>query len=267
MKKLIFVLIFAMLALPTFAQQGTFAEPTGAELDKFPIKTSSLSLAEQAELGLSAKKLDAPVVVQNYFRNIRSGRFVLETLPAGTLVLIDKKGNLRYKADCGNRLVEIPLYVALTYAVPQVPKKGGAWSRFWDAVGRTWGNMWEGLGSFLGFLLPLLLILALLGLLGYLIYRVLQNWQDGRRVPPLQPVPPAPAPVVPPGPAPNPLMPVPPAGGPQPVPRAFSDDGFLFERGERNVPSRIQIGRNVGRVEVTENNADGSVTLRVFGRR
>lgn len=112
MKTLLFVLVLAVLETASAQPiiKGSFAEPVGAELDKFPIKTGRLSAKEQAELGLSVKKLDKPTVVQNHFRNIRptdNGRFVLENLPVGTPVLVDKVGKLRYKADCGNRIVEV----------------------------------------------------------------------------------------------------------------------------------------------------------------
>lgn len=134
MKTLLFALVFAMLETASAQPiiKGSFAEPIGAELDKFPLKRGPLSVKEQDRLGLAPGRLERPTVVQNHFRNIRPadrGRFVLETLPAGTPVLVDKKGNIRYKADCGNRVVEIeppPSNGGLGGVhYPQEPHKGG----------------------------------------------------------------------------------------------------------------------------------------------
>ncbi len=181
MKRLwIFALFFVVLASPLFAQRGQFAEPPGAELNKFPIMPGPLSVSDQARLGLSPKILDKSVRVLNHFRGLRDkqGRYILETLTAGTLVLVDKDEKLRYIVKCGNRISEkmkckeCPPVSIVTPTNPS--QKPGAWSRFWDAMGRAWGDMWEAMGSFFGILIPLLL----LGLLGYLIYKAIQNFGE-----------------------------------------------------------------------------------------
>lgn len=277
MRFLIFVLVFAMLALPALAQRGEFAEPAGAELSQFPIKTAPLTLAQQAELGLSAKRLDNPVVVQNHFRNIRNGRFVLETLPAGTLVLVDKNGTLRYKADCGNRLVE-PVNCLQCHklalggdrrAKGEISPKSSTPFKEW--LKRGWEGMGQLLGLMLGALLPLLGLLALLavlGLLGYALYRLFQSWRnDGGNNPP-PPMNPRPAPVAPMPPAPAP-MPVAPPPAPIPVmpppapPVGFPNRRAIVDFGGRNSATRIQAGSEISRVEF-ERNADGSASVRIF---
>lgn len=94
-----------------FAQKGQFAAPPEAELGytQFPIYPKVLTVPQMARLELTASVLKAPTVVFNHYRGLhgKDGRFVLETLPTGTVVLVDKTGVIRYKADCGNRLVEL----------------------------------------------------------------------------------------------------------------------------------------------------------------
>ena len=209
-----------MLALPALAQptvfSGGFVEPANAEMEKYPILSAPLDLRAQAQLGLTPKVLGHGVVVMNHYRNVKPknmGRFVLETLPAGTLVLASKDGKLRYKADCGNRIIEV-------LPCPQCPgtaetsgknsskntfAQPGAWTRFWDNAGKAWDSMWGGLGSLLGFLLPLFLILALIGLIAYAIAQIIEDRIRNRWIgqnpqptppptPPVQPFVPAPLP-------------------------------------------------------------------------
>jgi hypothetical protein len=231
-------------------KQGEFAEPAGAELGKFPIKNKPLTVAEQADLGLSAKKLDKQVEVQNHFRNLRDkkGRFVLETLPAGTLVLVDKDGNLRYKADCGNRLVETrecpkcPPVTAdsLKTSITQpVVNKPNFWQKLASEIKSAATGLWNFIGSLLaplGWLLLLLLGLLLLALLAYLLYRLIRwivdsiqnrnQGEGGEQHPPAQPIPPvitrpdppAQPPVPPVVPQPNPPIQPPATPGPVPAP-------------------------------------------------
>ncbi|MFA7216832.1 MAG: hypothetical protein WC095_02530 [Candidatus Paceibacterota bacterium] len=198
MKKVwFFAIFFAMLALPVFAQRGEFTIPADAEMDKFPVVSGPLSTRQQAEMRLAPHFLRKAIVVQNHFRGLRDnkGRFVLETLPANTIVLVDTTGTIRYKADCGNRLVEVPKPVEEVASTVTYSNISGnehaplsAWGRFKNAMGRSWGGLAEILGS----LIPLLLFMALLALLGYAVYRVIQNRREGRR--PLRPTPPTPAP-------------------------------------------------------------------------
>ena len=292
MSKLIFVFALAMLALPVLAQQGNFAEPERLEVEKFPNYGRPLTTLEQAMLELKPIRISTPTVVYNHFRSLRDekGRFVLETLPAGTLVFADKNDKIRYKADCGNRLVEL-------VGCPTCPQAGSgrnegketlggstgpsAWSRFWDSASKAWDVMWETMGSITGFLLavliPFLLLLAFLFLLGYLIYRVIQD-QQGRRVqnpPPPQPQP-APAqqqiPVMAPVAPPTPPQPTPapiqlnPAPQPAPVPPAFPAGRVVIDLGDANNATRIQAGANIARVEFEEDRNNGSTSIRIFRR-
>ncbi|KND48828.1 MAG: hypothetical protein AB200_00125 [Parcubacteria bacterium C7867-005] len=85
-------------------QRGRMAVPNNAEIDKYPLKDTVLTQAEMSSLGVRADTLEADWTGYNWFRNVR--RFAYETLPKGTIVLVDGAGKVRYKADCGNRLVE-----------------------------------------------------------------------------------------------------------------------------------------------------------------
>ena len=86
-------------------RQRTYpATPPNAELDRYPLKDTVLTQAEMTTLGVRPLRLSIPWVGFNWFRDKR--RFAYDSLPAGTLVLVDSAGKLRYKADCGNRLVE-----------------------------------------------------------------------------------------------------------------------------------------------------------------
>lgn len=239
MKTFFALFVFALLALaPVFAQptvRGSFAEPVGAEIVRFPIMPRPLTLSQQAELGLTAIRLDASVVVENHFRNLRDaqGRFVLETLPVGTIVLVDRGGKLRYKADCGNRLVEVPKPSAdnaatgadkgkdgkgnVTAAAGTGANKPGLWKRFTDATKSAAKGMWNFIGALLapfGWLLLFSLGFLLLALIGYLLYRLIRAIVDafrnrgqggGGAASAPNPNPPAPQP------NPNPPAPAPPA--------------------------------------------------------
>ncbi len=194
MRTLVFLFLIAMLALPALAQPGQFATPADAELDKFPIMDGPLSTREMADMKLAPMILKQPVVFQNHFRSLKGkeGRFVLEELPAGTMVLVDTKAEIRYKADCGNRIVKVLPCPSCTeqQGTGEVvkdksgktknlgdlpPETPGAWSRFWNNASKAWESGWGGLGYLIGILLPLLLGLALLALIVYLIYRAIQN--------------------------------------------------------------------------------------------
>lgn len=272
MKTLICVFFIAMLAMPVLAQPGTFGEPANAWLSKYPIKSRPLSHAEQADLGLSVKKLEKAIVVQNHFRNLGKdgrGRFVLETLHAGTLVLEDRYGIIRYKADCGNRIVEVmpcPQCPATATTGKDATKntfaQPGTWSRFWDNAGKAWDSMWGGLGSLLGFLLPLLLLLAVSGLVAYAIARIMedrarerwigQNPQPPLPIPPAQPVAPATPPVQPPPPG-RPFVPSPtqPATG-------RGHGRFRFEMSDKgNIYGNMNGYRNL----VVKENEDGTLII------
>lgn len=282
--------LYAVLVVSALAQSttsGQFAEPQDAELDRFPIMSRPLTIAEQAKFGLTAKEVVIPVVVQNHFRNLRDkrGRFVLETLPTGTILLVDRDNKIRYRADCGNRLVELakcPVCPAIASGNTQsdltvrrgigsnASPRPGLWKRFTEGMKSAATGLWNFISNLVapfGWLLLLLFGLAFLALIAYGIYRFIRWIVDGIRgrgqggQAPVPIVPPAaPAPAVPP-PPPGP-RPVPPVAGPA----GFDPDGLLFNAAGADGPSMVQIGRNVGRVQVNPG-ADDSVTIRVFRRR
>jgi len=233
--------ILALLAIMLFVSvpakastsvAGVKAIPAKAEISRFPILPGVLTNAQMAKYDLRPMMLDSAWTGLNWYRNVRGGRFVYETLPKGTIVLVDKDGVIRYKADCGNRLIDVtkcPECMGLTRAsfgplgpdsvrfgpsgAPLVgsPAKTpgsnekGALARLADSMWSAAGAVWSGLGDVakVGFgLLALLLGLLLLPLLAYLAYRVLQNRGGGAGA-----AAPAPAPV--PAPAARPVAPAP----------------------------------------------------------
>lgn len=271
MRTLKVLVIVMLLATPIFAQSGKFAVPANADLDKFPILQKPLSVQEQAQFGLSPKILEEPVVVQNHFRNLRDkmGRFVLETLPAGTLVFVDKKGKLRYKANCGNRLAELVQCPQINEPIvnpstkTSTTQKTGAWSRFWGALGDVWGKMWEMFGFLLGFVIPLLLFVSLLGSIAWWINQAIKNHRNrnanGQNS---MPIVTTPLPILP-----NPVVPVAePAqtstANPTPV-SGFPSRRVTVDLGNRGNATRIRAGRNITRLEFERGN-DGSTTVRFF---
>lgn len=269
MKTLVFLFLIAMLAMPAFAQPGKCAAPEEAELDKFPIMNGPLSTKEMARLRLAPMTLKQPVVFHNHYRNLRGGCWPLESLSAGTIVLVDISGEIRYKADCGNRLVEVkkpfvpdtPKYSWTDYA-----EEPSVWSRFWDKVGKAWDSTWGILGSLIGTLLPLLILFTLIGLLGYLIHLALPNRQQGQSDPGQNPPPPA-----------QPLAPVPPAPAPQatppaPVPGPVAVPSQLFPRRRVVVDlnedgsERVLCGAQISRVQIDRGEDDGSTIIRISHR-
>ena len=176
-----FFVLSLVLCASAFAQKGQFALPEGAEIEKYPIKNYPLTGREQAELGLSPKTLIKEQVFQNHFRKLggKGGRFVLETLKTGTLVLVDNAGNPRYKADCGNRLVGVPegfVSSKVTYSSEPVglgdhaSNNSDGWhKKFANAIWGFIGNMPESLGLLGLGLLGLAILLLLIGGFLYLL--------------------------------------------------------------------------------------------------
>ena len=270
MRKKLLVVVFFIAALPVFAQPGECISPANAELDKFPIVTK-ITTKEQVEFNLTIRKLDAPMVVNNYHRNIRKGCFVLEKLAPGTLVFVDKAGTPRYKVDCSNRITEVlPCPIcpaeASVSGIGKSLSKGsskkileltdtdpGGWTRFWDSFGQAWDSSWGGLGSFLGTLLPSLILPALIGAIAYLLWRAQQNRQVKRCDVP------SPTPVQAatvgaggdqPGPSPQPPQGAAPAGPLNPAQRirmfrfSVDQEGNLFSRMEGYKNLRVQQDAN-----------------------
>lgn len=95
------------MLVPTSVEgQRTTAIP---ELESYPVFPDSASLARAAEgMGLRLGVLEAPWTGLNWYEKYQGRvfkRFVYETLERGTPVYYDAQGVVRYKADCGNRLV------------------------------------------------------------------------------------------------------------------------------------------------------------------
>jgi len=216
-----------VLGTSAFAQRGEFVLPEGTDVTKFPILNKPITTAKMAQMGLTPKNLEKPTVVQNHFRKLggKEGRFVLETLPIGTIVLVDRQNKIRYKADCANRLVEVekcPVQDRVNSTFhpygfnENPPPQKGWWQKFTDGLRNFAKEIW----NFLGFLvMPFLwLLLALLGLvflalLLYLLFRGVRaginsfrNWRN--------PPPPPVIPIVTPPANPNPPIVPNPAGTP-----------------------------------------------------
>jgi len=187
------LLLISAMCTEALAQKGTFAVPHDAELDKFPLFEKILTVEEMTRLSLSPVKIEVPTVVENHYRKLRDkdGRFVLETLPVGTIVLVDKDGVVRYKADCGNRIVVVPEPIKATVTVDEPPplppaSKPGLWQRFTDAM-RGFANAVGALLAPFGWLLLGLLGLVLMALLVYGLYRLIRGIFDRSNQTPTQP--------------------------------------------------------------------------------
>lgn len=194
LKKIAFIL--AVLALPAFAQPTICTPPAGANLEKFPLKQGPLSVVDMAILGLSPVKLEKVTVVMNHHRNVRGGCWELNTLSVGTVVLVDKSGVIRYKADCGNRIVEVlPCPVCSsntmvteksagntsnTGAISQKTDGKSGWQAFTESAAKAWAAGWSRVGLLLGILFPLLLLLLILGLMAGAIYVIVQLFRKTR---------------------------------------------------------------------------------------
>lgn len=162
-------LLLVVLLVPTVAvaQRGEMAIPEGANLEKYPFFNHPLSNADQAKLGLHPVILDKPWTGFNWFNGRQ--RFVMETLRPKTIVLADRDGKPIYKADCGNRLVAVPIcpktVAAPLLTAPPAPPRRGFLDRLWDFV----KDFWSLIGAIFLLLLGLLLLCAALyGLLEWL---------------------------------------------------------------------------------------------------
>ncbi len=214
-RSLAFVLLVLFSATSVFAQKGEYAVAKDAQLDKYPVLEANkpLTVMQIADMHLHPVRLEKPTVVQNHFRGLhgKEGRFVVETLPKGTLVLVDENNNLRYKEDCGNRLVEFDnqalvrgivssiklpeATVAPARATPAQVKARSQESGLWRAVRSLWGHTMDflrpianWLGWFLGWGVIWILIFAILAAL----YESARGWGQEPGYPPV-PVAPQPA--------------------------------------------------------------------------
>ncbi len=183
MKTLVVAMALVLLNLSSASAQfvvpGEFAAPPDAELGytQYPIYPKALTEPQMARLEVKPRRLNAPTVVFNHYRRLngKDGRFVLETLPVGTVVLVDKNNVLRYKADCGNRIVEFKKTVeAATVAefydesspgffrVPeQKPEDQGFWAWIGNGLYRVITTLMKGVDFFFDDFGWLLLFLTL----------------------------------------------------------------------------------------------------------
>jgi hypothetical protein len=163
MRKVIITLtVFFAITATALAQKTIAATPPTANLKQYPIEVGPLPIKKQADMNLHPVKLKENWTGFNLYRKLRGdGRWVYETLPAGTIVLADTTGNPIYKATCGNRLAPMPKSV--TPIVPAVPpKRPGSWPQWFFN------------------LLAALILLALLVFLAWLIYLLFSNLADRR---------------------------------------------------------------------------------------
>ncbi|MDQ5968885.1 MAG: hypothetical protein QG579_42 [Patescibacteria group bacterium] len=207
MKKALFAVLF-ILSLTSLASAKdsvlcTVVAPEGAMLERYPTSSGPLSVAQTADLGLHPVRLTEATEVLNHQRNrvgCAGGSWSAETLPAGTLVLVDKDGVLRYKQDCGNRLVVVPAKAQATIVPPVPPAKGGGDADATPpASGEDGGWMgWWTPGGLLRDIIMFLLGLSLLIAVGLVLWWLLLHLLDWlREHAPIRPVGPAPAPVAP----------------------------------------------------------------------
>jgi hypothetical protein len=246
-KLFVLVTIAAVAAFAASTHRGELAVPAGAQLWQYPLYPGPVSAAAKAALGLHVVESAVPWTGYNYYRDLRGGRWVLETLPAGTLVLVDGNGNPVYKADCGNRLVGIEKCPTCPVVVSKENASGStsggrersghakAGSGFWSRH-PSLGKFYDFLGTLVFWLLGLFLLLALLALLWWLLTSTVNAFRERNQLPP--PPPPAPAPVVVP-PVPVSPVPEPPEPAPEPPAAGRQPRYVAFYRGEGDQPHKV----------------------------
>ncbi len=83
------------------------ALPQDVRLEQYPHTAGPLTVSQMADLGLSPKRLEFSTTMLNFYRDGKAcggGRWVLETVPAGTLVMVGRDGYVAYLGKCWNRL-------------------------------------------------------------------------------------------------------------------------------------------------------------------
>lgn len=81
------------------------AQIADPEFDKFPTFNRPLTTEEEKSLGLKKMVLVKPLICLNWSKKLQ--KFIFDTLSIGTIVLIDKNEIIRYKVNCGNRLIKV----------------------------------------------------------------------------------------------------------------------------------------------------------------
>ncbi len=206
------MLAFALvLCASAFAQKGQFAVPEGTDMEHYPILTGPVTPRQMALMHLHASYTEKEVVVENHYRNLRDklGRFVLEKLPSNTLVYKDELEKIRYKADCGNRLVEIVPTPVVTPPTPVVNtgsssgshQNGGGkiptwWDKMTDGLKSAAKGIWGTIGNILEplwwlFLAILGILLACAALIALLIGldKLFSGWRNPPSHEPIPPIP------------------------------------------------------------------------------
>ncbi|MBI4067900.1 hypothetical protein HY413_00645 [Candidatus Kaiserbacteria bacterium] len=128
----------------------TAATPVGVDLVKYPLMpkvfTGAEAIAKMAEFGLRPVKLRYPWRGMNYHREVEGGRWVFETLPVDTIVLVNAAGDQVYKADCWNRLKWIderpcPVCAATPKPAPGLIRR--AWDGLWNFAEWMVSLLWQ----------------------------------------------------------------------------------------------------------------------------
>lgn len=112
MRKKILTIFIATLPLvlafapATFAGDGDCVAPPGANLEGYPVlEGREMTPETAAKMGLRLEPLTEPWEGFNWY----GGRhcYQYERLRVGTKVYVDSDGEVRYKADCSNRLISL----------------------------------------------------------------------------------------------------------------------------------------------------------------
>lgn len=187
------VIILLVTAIPAVATQCD--APEGAELEQFPVLTKPLDATTQAIRGLKAEVLLEPTGFLNYKGPKSEQCFTYEVLPVGTTVFVDENGEVRYKADCSNRLIDISCpscppagsvllteeeYAALTATPDMTTVDSGD-----TGPGPSWySRAASGLWDFTKFLMVLLLALLFLAVLFWLVDAAYEHFFGSSDPPP-----------------------------------------------------------------------------------
>ena len=128
------------------SHHGVATDPKGFDAKYQKVVGEGPLTAEQmANMGLTPKKLRYPWRGHNFHRNVEGGSWLLETLPVGTLVAVDARGDQVYKVDCANRLVwdgDIPAPASKPKPKPTPTLGPSVGRRFWNWLWTPWWPAW-----------------------------------------------------------------------------------------------------------------------------
>lgn len=164
---LLFSVAFACGASATTTSGGAFVPPPNAQLERFPIMKGPLSTTQMAQMELRPVYLAEPLLAHNYVRGW--GAWVVYQIHEGTLVLVDEEGEVRYKADCGNRVAIFAPYSE--ELLPVVEEEGTPLVGASTLTEKKWHEtLW-----------PLLKAIALLVLIVFMIALISALWSTRKR--------------------------------------------------------------------------------------